>query len=67
MLESAFPRPLPMSMVDTGRLVRFGTFELDLDAGVLHRHGRRVPLQEQPARILVLLVAGRANWSRARS
>jgi DNA-binding winged helix-turn-helix (wHTH) protein/tetratricopeptide (TPR) repeat protein len=46
-----------MSMVDAGRLVRFGTFELDLDAGVLHRHGRRVPLQEQPARILGLLVS----------
>lgn len=45
-----------MSMVDTARLVRFGTFELDPDAGVLHRHGRRVPLQEQPARILVVLV-----------
>jgi DNA-binding winged helix-turn-helix (wHTH) protein/TolB-like protein len=44
-------------MVDTGRLVRFGTFELDPDAGVLHRHGRRVPLQEQPARILVVLVS----------
>ena len=25
--------------------------------GVLHRHGRRVPLQEQPARILSLLVS----------
>ena len=25
--------------------------------GVLHRHGRRVPLQEQPARILTLLVS----------
>src|SRR5262245_59386761 len=46
-----------MSMVDAGRRVRFGTFELDLDAGVLHRLGRRVPLQEQPARILGLLVS----------
>ena len=46
-----------MAMVDGGRLVRFGTFELELDAGVLHRHGRRVPLQEQPARILGLLVS----------
>ena len=57
MVESAFPRALPMSTVDAGRLVRFGTFELDLDAGVLHRHGRRVPLQEQPARILILLAS----------
>ena len=46
-----------MSTADAGRLVRFGAFELDLDAGVLHRHGRRVPLQEQPARILGLLVS----------
>ena len=46
-----------MTMIDEGRLVSFGTFELDLDAGVLHRHGRRVPLQEQPARILSLLVS----------
>ena len=46
-----------MSTVDAGRLVRFGAFEFDLDAGVLHRHGRRVPLQEQPARILGLLVS----------
>ncbi len=46
-----------MTMVDDGRLVSFGTFELELDAGVLHRHGRRVPLQEQPARILSLLVS----------
>src|SRR4029453_7288458 len=46
-----------MSPADAGRLVRFGAFEFDLDAGVLHRHGRRVPLQEQPARILGVLVS----------
>ena len=46
-----------MSTFDAGRLVRFGAFELDLDAGVLSRYGRRVPLQEQPARILTLLVS----------
>jgi DNA-binding winged helix-turn-helix (wHTH) protein/tetratricopeptide (TPR) repeat protein len=46
-----------MSTVDAGRLVRFGAFELDLDEGVLCRYGRRVPLQEQPARILTLLVS----------
>ena len=47
----------PMSTVDPGRLARFGTFELDLDAGVLRRQGRRVPLQEQPVRILGVLVS----------
>jgi DNA-binding winged helix-turn-helix (wHTH) protein/tetratricopeptide (TPR) repeat protein len=46
-----------MSKVDAGRLVRFGAFELDLDGGILYRHGRRVPLQEQPARILTVLVS----------
>src|SRR5262245_34702446 len=46
-----------MSTIDAGRLVRFGTFELDLDAGVLRRRGRRVPLQEQPARLLGVLVS----------
>jgi DNA-binding winged helix-turn-helix (wHTH) protein/tetratricopeptide (TPR) repeat protein len=46
-----------MSRVDAGRLVRFGTFEFDLDAGVLHRLGRRVPLQEQPASILAFLLS----------
>ena len=46
-----------MSTFDAGRLVRFGAFELDLDEGVLCRYGRRVPLQEQPARILTLLVS----------
>jgi DNA-binding winged helix-turn-helix (wHTH) protein/Tfp pilus assembly protein PilF/TolB-like protein len=46
-----------MPTVAAGRLARFGTFELDLDAGILSRQGRRVPLQEQPVRILVLLVS----------
>ena len=46
-----------MSTADAGRLVRFGAFELDLDEGVLSRHGRRVPLQEQPARILAVLLS----------
>ena len=44
-------------MADACRLVSFGAFELDLDGGVLPRYGRRVPLQEQPARILSLLVS----------
>ena len=46
-----------MSTADACRLVRFGAFELDLDGGVLSRYGRRVPLQEQPARILTLLLS----------
>jgi TolB-like protein/DNA-binding winged helix-turn-helix (wHTH) protein/Tfp pilus assembly protein PilF len=35
---------------------RFGAFELDLRTGELHKGGFRVRLQEQPLRILVLLV-----------
>ena len=40
-----------------GRLVRFGTFELDPYSGELTRNGRRVPLQDQPARALCLLAS----------
>ena len=37
--------------------VRFGTFELDPCSGELNRNGRRVRLQDQPARALCLLVS----------
>ena len=40
-----------------GRLVQFGTFELDSCSGELKRNGRRVPLQDQPARALCLLAS----------
>jgi DNA-binding winged helix-turn-helix (wHTH) protein len=35
---------------------RFGNFELDTRSGELRRNGRRVRLQEQPRRILLLLI-----------
>jgi DNA-binding winged helix-turn-helix (wHTH) protein/TolB-like protein len=38
-------------------VVRFGTFELDPRSGELHRNGRRVPLQGQPAQVLCHLVS----------
>jgi TolB-like protein/DNA-binding winged helix-turn-helix (wHTH) protein len=38
------------------RLVRFGVFEADLDAGVLRRRGVRVRLQDKPLRLLELLL-----------
>jgi DNA-binding winged helix-turn-helix (wHTH) protein len=38
------------------RLLRFGTFELDLKTGELRRKGARVALQEQPFRVLAMLV-----------
>ncbi len=40
----------------TGRFVRFGSFEADLQEGTLTKMGSRVRLQEQPFRILVLLL-----------
>jgi DNA-binding winged helix-turn-helix (wHTH) protein len=40
----------------SARAVRFGVFELDLEAGELRRKGMRLSLQEQPFRVLSLLV-----------
>lgn len=37
--------------------IRFGTFELDVRAGELRRQGVRIKLQEQPLRILQMLLA----------
>ncbi|HXV64876.1 MAG TPA: winged helix-turn-helix domain-containing protein [Vicinamibacteria bacterium] len=37
-------------------LFRFGLFELDRTRGELRREGRRVPIQDQPLRLLELLV-----------
>lgn len=36
---------------------RFGPFELDIDAGELRRDGRRVKMQPQPFRLLLLLTS----------
>ena len=38
-------------------MVRFGTFQLDLKARELHKAGVKVKLQDQPFRVLALLVA----------
>jgi DNA-binding winged helix-turn-helix (wHTH) protein len=37
-------------------LVRFGLFEVDLTEGVLIKNGHRIKLQEQPFRILAILL-----------
>ncbi len=42
--------------VSSGRRVRTGLFEIDLGSSEIHKEGRRVPLQEQPFRVLALLV-----------
>jgi eukaryotic-like serine/threonine-protein kinase len=39
-----------------GRFVRFGSFEADLQEGALAKMGSRIHLQEQPFRILALLL-----------
>ena len=38
------------------RVLGFGVFELDLHAGELRRQGMKIPLQEQPLRLLGLLL-----------
>ena len=38
------------------RVLRFGTFELDLSAGELRKNGRKVRLQEQPFQLLAALL-----------
>ena len=46
-----------MSAAETaGRKVRFGVFELDPQTGELRKRGLRIPLQEQPFRVLTALV-----------
>jgi Tol biopolymer transport system component/DNA-binding winged helix-turn-helix (wHTH) protein len=40
----------------TPQLVRFGVFELDLNTGELCKNGRKLKLQEQPFRLLSLLL-----------
>jgi DNA-binding winged helix-turn-helix (wHTH) protein/TolB-like protein/Tfp pilus assembly protein PilF len=37
--------------------LRFGVFEIDVKAGELWKHGRRIRLQEQPYRVLLALLA----------
>lgn len=45
-------------MTSTARETRrFGPFELDIDAGEIRRQGRRVKLQPQPFKLLVLMTA----------
>jgi DNA-binding winged helix-turn-helix (wHTH) protein len=37
-------------------IVLFGPFKLDLKAGELHKHGRKIRLQEQPFQLLKILL-----------
>lgn len=40
----------------TGNLIRFGAFEVDLRLGQLRKHGRKLRLQGQPLQVLEVLV-----------
>src|SRR5260370_42426607 len=40
-----------------GHAIRFGVFEVDLQAGELRKHGVRIKLRDQPFQILSLLLA----------
>jgi DNA-binding response OmpR family regulator len=42
--------------VDASRLVRFGTFEVDLRAGEVRKAGMRVKLTGQPFQVLAVLL-----------
>jgi DNA-binding winged helix-turn-helix (wHTH) protein len=43
--------------MEESAVFRFGPFELDVRAGELRKHGIRIGLQEQPLRILEMLLA----------
>src|SRR5258708_33931928 len=49
-------RPVDTTAQQDRRLYRFGLFEADLGQGTLNRQGTPVKLQEQPFRILALLL-----------
>src|SRR5215467_8180681 len=41
---------------DHSRIVRFGVFEVDLRSGELRKNGIKIKLQDQPFRVLVILL-----------
>jgi DNA-binding winged helix-turn-helix (wHTH) protein len=49
-------RDLPLTMTGTREVFSFGEFELDVEAGELRRKNRRLKLQPQPFKLLLLLV-----------
>src|SRR5882724_5120084 len=46
----------PMSANSSSSIVRFGTFEVNLQTGELRHRGQRVKLQEQPLQVLAALL-----------
>ncbi len=47
--------------VPAARVLRFDTFELDLRAGELHKHGVKLRLQGQPLQLLAILLQSAGN------
>jgi cholera toxin transcriptional activator len=47
---------MPAFQGSSGKIVRFGVFELDAAAGELRKSGARLRLQEQPLQVLALLL-----------
>jgi Tol biopolymer transport system component/DNA-binding winged helix-turn-helix (wHTH) protein len=45
-----------MQAQDSGQIVRFGAFELDIRAGELRRSGIRLPVQGRPLQVLAVLL-----------
>jgi TolB-like protein/Flp pilus assembly protein TadD len=57
-MKGGNPTPNRMQNESSGsQVIRFSTFELDLRAGELRKQGARIKLQEQPLRILEMLLA----------
>ena len=46
----------PMPESNAASFIRFGTFELDVRARELRRRGLKIKLQEQPLRVLLVLL-----------
>ena len=44
------------ALASAGRRVRTGLFEIDFGSSEVHKEGRKVPLQEQPFRVLAMLL-----------
>src|SRR5215467_3840298 len=56
MFSSNPPESSSMTAVSPPPIFRFGTFEVDVGAGELRKHGLHIKLQDQPFHLLVLLL-----------
>jgi cholera toxin transcriptional activator len=55
-IANSFSYKVPVASMEQQR-IRFDTFELNLHTGELHKQSRRIRLQDQPARLLILLAS----------